>query len=180
LPSPSSNSIRALLMIAFILLVADIPLVWADGELGPDGKYHFYARGYWYSSINIRFYWETYDSSGQHLVYVIAPTIPGRTYTFTIVHAMKTDMRLWKLMIQEGVNTIWSGGVSVYPYDPRDHQAFVETTTATVCISGSHFSEISYFDGRSRPYWYTHVKMVTPPYYVTEFSHYEFYAGGGG
>ena len=126
------------------------------------------------------FYWETYDSSGRHLFYVIAPTIPGRTYAFTIVHAMKTDMRLWTLVIQEGVNTIWSGEVSVNPYEPKDHQAFVETTTATIWITGSHFNKISYFDGRSWPYWYTHVKIVTLPYYVVEVSHYEFYAGGGG
>jgi hypothetical protein len=49
-----------------------------------------------------------------------------------------------------------------------------------IYISGSHFSETSHFDGRSWPYWYTHAKIVTPPYYMTEFSHYEFYAGGGG
>jgi hypothetical protein len=54
-------------MIAFILLVADIPLVWADGKLGPDGKYHFYARGYWYSSINISN--KTQGVSGRITVY---------------------------------------------------------------------------------------------------------------
>ncbi len=83
-------------------------------------------------------------------------------------------------MVREGANTIWSEEVSVDPYEPKDHQAFVETTIATICIGESHFSELSYFDGRSWPYWYTNVKIVTPPYYVTEFSHYEFYAGGGG
>ncbi|MBS7648745.1 hypothetical protein KEJ17_03770, partial [Candidatus Bathyarchaeota archaeon] len=126
------------------------------------------------------FYWETYDSSGQHRTYVIGSTAPGHTYTFIIVHAMKTDMRLWSLTIREGANTIWSGEVSVNPYEPKDHQAFVETSTNTICISGSHFSELRYFDGSSWPYWYMHVKKQTSPYYVVEISHHEFYAYGGG
>ncbi|MEM2849339.1 MAG: hypothetical protein QXI36_03580 [Candidatus Bathyarchaeia archaeon] len=126
------------------------------------------------------FYWETYDSSGQHRTYVIGSTIPGHTYTFIIVHATKTDLRLWDLVIREGANTIWSGEVSVNPYEPKDHRAFVETTTTAICITGSHFSELRYFDGRSWPYWYTHVKIADLPYYVVEVSHHEFYANGGG
>ena len=148
-----------------------------------------YDRGYWLQLGYHRnppyhglvFYWEVFDSDeSTHTDLDISPTV-GATYRYTIVYAEKTDPTLWDFLIRdETSNTIFSLEVSANPYTPIDLQAFVETTTGSINIDGTHFSYLSYFDGRSWPLWDRHVPRADSPYWLDEISHYEFRAGGGG
>jgi hypothetical protein len=72
----------------------------------------------------------------------------------------------------------------LYPYTAIDQQAFVETTTSTIQIDGSHFKRLSYFANQNGEFrwirWDEHFKSATPPYSVTDMGNYEFIAYGGG
>lgn len=70
--------------------------------------------------------------------------------------------------------------------DAVNCRAFIETTTLTMNIDGSHHRELSCWDGRTWALWDTHqVNDSTcdpedDPYWVSEIADYEFTAGGGG
>lgn len=128
------------------------------------------------------YYWEKWDSSGYtHRI----PGVPNvsRYITYTIQYApIGSDPGRYKWIIyDEGAGTKIEGYISVYPYDPRDLQAFVETTTSQIRITCSYFLNLSLtYDGVGWAYWGEHVPEVDPPYTLTEISHHEFMASGGG
>lgn len=144
-----------------------------------------YDRGYWlqlgyHSNPPYHgriFYYEVFDSNGSiHQDLQIAPDT-GETYKYIIVY---TPLPNWKFIIRQGTTDIYSKEVSVDPYYSKDLQAFVETTTSSINIDGTHFSNLMYYTGQAWPYWDRHYPWVDSPYYLEEISHYEFRAGGGG
>jgi len=144
---------------------------------------YFIQLGYfkqWKLWIERNFYVETKSAYGYQQKKVDGKPEARHTYTYVIAHAQKADPELWRVTIREGAQELYSGEVRVKPYEPEDLQAFVETTTTKICIDGSHFSDICYFDGRSWPYWDKHLPRADSPYYLYEVSHHEFDAHGGG
>ncbi|MGC9014354.1 MAG: hypothetical protein ACP5KW_08300 [Thermoproteota archaeon] len=157
-------------------------LQWVTIMLSYD-RYYWLQTGYYKDGTknNPVFYWEVFDSS-QKISYKlsIGPTT-GATYSYTIVHAQKTDPKLWDFLIRDSSGqTIFNKEISADPYVPIDLQAFVETTTSYINVGGTHFSYLSYYNGQSWLLWNRHAAYVDPPYWLDQVSHYEFKAGGGG
>ena len=77
---------------------------------------------------------------------------------------------------------VYRTDIKTYPYESHDLQAMSEMTSTTICINGTHFWDLSYWDGRSCPYWDRHVPedSLVDPYHLVEVSDHEFYAYGGG
>ncbi|MBS7611131.1 hypothetical protein KEJ27_02800 [Candidatus Bathyarchaeota archaeon] len=97
-------------MVIITVVVATIVYpVWAEGHLGPDGYYHFYARGYWYFSININY--QTLGVSGRITVY--NNKIKGTGICiFECVNTMFSDGS-W---IQIGYEKNWEGNMELKYY----------------------------------------------------------------
>jgi len=126
----------------------------------------------------IRFYYERVDGTG-HPIHYDYPTGPSTsvTYSYMIVYVQGG---VWRFCIRDlNGNTLYTTDVSANPYAPRDLQAFAETSDQHIRLDGTHFTYISYYDGRSWPLWNRHVPRQDWPYTLTQVSHYEFYASGG-
>jgi len=115
---------------------------------------------------NLRYYREKYDQNAWSIYFFQDGPSAGTWHDYTICHAQETDMRKWRFWIDNGDR----GYYLVEPYEPKDHQAFVETTTTSIAIGDSHFEHISYYDGRTWSYWYIHVEREDYPYEVQEVS----------
>lgn len=143
------------------------PLYWT--QLG-------YSKGS-DTDYELDYYREKMDVNGHTLDWLPDAPSPGTYHSYTVHwtgsgYVPDTQYNFYI----DGVN---QGEYHVNPYEPRDHQAFVETTTTQIEIDGSHFKALYVFTGRW-PYWDTHVKWDDNPYTVTEVSDHEFYADGGG
>lgn len=138
---------------------------------------------YWIIPV-MSFYIEKQDALGHQIIYLDQLTRPieGHIYSYAIWHDTVHDR--WRYAIMEGSLWLYANWRNVYPDQPIDLQAFVETTHTSANIDGSHFSKLNYWDpGISWwPFWNRHVPWVSPdsPYSLNEISHYEFYASGGG
>ena len=117
------------------------------------------------------FYTEKQDIFGHYLLNFGFP-LSTHTYTFQI---QKTPGAYF-YRIEEAGFLLYSGNWITIPSTPVDLQVFAETTTSTIDIWTSHFTEISYYSGSSWNLWGRHLKLADSPYVVQQESHYEFYA----
>jgi len=103
-----------------------------------------------------------------------------RPYYFPGESPPSYDPSEWRFYIDNMGAYVWRFFVT--PYIPIDEQAFVEVYgTSQIRITGSHFRNLRFFDAQL--YWYywdRHVARADSPYTITEVSHHEFYANGGG
>ncbi|MFX1320901.1 MAG: hypothetical protein ACFFAQ_04565 [Promethearchaeota archaeon] len=121
------------------------------------------------------FYVETNDASGWHLNYVGKPSA-GVTYTYTLMYF---NEYFWIAAIFLGSIQVYATLVPVSPNTPNGLYVGVETTHQSVIIDGSHFSDISYYQGGSWVHWSTHSTFYDYPYRINSVSPYEFYAYNG-
>lgn len=88
-----------------------------------------------------------------------------------------TDPREWRCYIDNVRKYIFY----LTPSVPRDEQAFSESQIEPIRIDGTHFMNLRVYDPANYWYlWQTHIPKKDSPYTLTEVSHYEFYASGGG
>lgn len=126
--------------------------------------------------IQRRFYVEVTDSQHEDDITYIEDITPedGHTYTFTICKVRFQNK--YHVTIHEGITQLYSGYYYVNPYLPRDHQAFVETSSSDIDIGTVHFSDLKYRSSRYTRYWYTHEPLEISPYDLDEISDHEFKA----
>jgi hypothetical protein len=157
-----------------------------------------YVNDYWlqvgYDKTNslfhptyITYYWECVSQRGsythQHFSGNPGPTA-GSWHSYTIVYAQSSQFpERWILRVDFGTPQTTC---DVYPYNPEDLQAFVETTYSRIRIDGSHFKDLSRYTGHGWPYWDRHVVRVDNPYSLYRIwradcgYNCEFTAAGGG
>jgi len=121
------------------------------------------------------FYAERMDSTG-FAQYPYGFPLSHHTYNFRIYLYTSGN---YKWYIKEGSTHLYSGNLIMHCYTPIDLQACAETTTPSISIWTSHFSNIQYYDGRIWYSWRRHIMIADYPYVVQEISHYEFYAWRG-
>jgi len=151
------------------------PLYWV--QLG-------YARGYIANVyLDVPHYYIERNDADQYN-FIILPIGPrkGEWHSYYIEWPYglgePVDITIYRFYIDS--HLVWTLN-DVNPSMVNDYQAFVETTTGEICIDGSHFRELIYYEEPNRPsYWETHIPRFTRPYSLIEVSHYEFYAYGGG
>jgi len=157
-----------------------------------------YQNGYWiqvgyikcYSmtgTTELRYYVEYMDSTTPNPQIYPLPNGPSagtwhsystrRPYDLPWEDPPRDNPNEWRFYIDESrVYTLYPD-----PPIPVDEQACAETSNTVINIDGTHFNELRVFDPQNYWLrWITHVKKQDPPYIVTEISHYEFYANGGG
>jgi len=137
-----------------------------------------YIHSYWlqigydktvnpFHPTHITYYWECVSARGrythQHFQGNPGPS-PASWHSYTIVYAQSSQFpERWVLRIDlSGPQTT----CDVFPYNPKDLQAFVETTSSRIKIDGSHFRDLSRYLGRSWLYWDRHVAYWVTPYSV--------------
>jgi hypothetical protein len=157
-----------------------------------------YTYGYWlqvgYDKTNslfhpthITYYWECVSRRGsythRHFSGNPGPAA-GSWHSYTIVYAQSSQFpERWILRVDFGT---LQTTCDVYPYNPVDLQAFVETTDSRIRIDGSHFKDLNRYAGRSWPYWDRHIAYADNPYSVQPIrrvdcaDNCEFTAAGGG
>lgn len=141
-----------------------------------------YIRKWWVISWPVfcpfsDFYIETWDEhSGRYFTYFLwLKPLSGHTYTYILQNGVDIDFHYWEWTVMEGTSTIWTGKKWLDPWYPIYISAKVETTSTSINIDGSHFSDLRYFNypPSSWPLWNSH--SVTPPCwpYSTQYiSHY--------
>ncbi|MEM2940745.1 MAG: hypothetical protein QW304_04225 [Thermoproteota archaeon] len=129
----------------------------------------------------LKFYSEKNDTYGHRLNFSSTGPTTGETYSYMICTTQQSPPNRWDILIRtmDG-RTLYSARISTNPYRPLDFQAMAEMSTSSIRIDNTHFSELSYYDGRSWPHWWRHACKKDFPYNVQETSNYEFYASGGG
>jgi len=149
--------------------------------------YHFWLQvGYVKgpeTSYNLRYYYEYVDMSSNQKIYGDSP-ISGSWHKYYVLHPIaygaSEDPEEWRFY----VDTTLFGICRVSPHEAVDEEAFVETTTSSIIINGSHFRKLSTLIVSKYCIWIlwgTHDPYVdSPPYSLIEVSDYEFYANGGG
>jgi len=146
-----------------IVILKYRPLYWIQVGYGksPDTQY------------KLRSYVEKQDVNGYDIQY-FSFRYQGNTYTYWASKDLSSGVWIC------GSND-WSYYLGVLnPNSARDYQAFSETTVFTINIDGTHFMNICYKLGSDWQLWDRHVVRQDYPYWVSEVSNYEFYAGGGG
>lgn len=144
------------------------PLYWVQAGYAK-------TRSTW--NVIRKYYVEKMDVNGYKLKYLKSAS-PSEWHSYKIVHAMEEQEGKYKMYINLDENLYWE--FVVEPWASQALEAFVETTTTKICINGSHFKSLSYFDGRSWPYWQNTVFQADFPYEVEVISKHEFKAKGGG
>jgi hypothetical protein len=128
------------------------------------------------------FYIEKWDVGG-HFLRRYGNPYPGHTFTCAIWWDPDYLPPSWYWAILEGWTWLHWGHIYTNPYGAIDYQAFIESTTPSISITGSHFTKICYYDP-SDPYnwvyWNFCVYDPDPPYVIDARFYYEFYAYGGG
>jgi hypothetical protein len=135
----------------------------------------------------ITYYWECVSQRGsythQHFSGNPSPAA-GSWHSYTIVYAQSSQFpERWILGVDFGTPQTTC---DVYPYNPEDLQAFVETTYSRIRIDGSHFKDLSRYTGQGWPYWDRHIAHADNPYSVQPIwradcgYNCEFKAAGGG
>ncbi|MCD6095233.1 MAG: hypothetical protein J7J99_01550 [Thermoprotei archaeon] len=154
-----------------------------------------YTRQYWIQvgyvksngliSDTFSFYIEVQDELGyRRSILNIEPEV-GTAYRYDITGYFSASKGyVWSVGIRKygEISDVYRTDVETYPYESHDLQAMSEMTSTTICINGTHFWDLSYWDGRSWPYWNRHVPedSLVDPYHLVEVSDHEFYAYGGG
>jgi hypothetical protein len=157
-----------------------LPKYWI--QTGYIGRWWPIIPPFWYA-IYTDFYIESWDSSGRYFAYLLwLKPIIGHTYTYSVQNGIDIDFHYWGWTVKEGASTIWSGTKWLDPWYPIYTEARVETTSTSIKIDGSHFSDLRYYNypPSSWPLWQDHNSWPYPPYTTTYVSDYEFYASGGG
>ncbi|KKN29939.1 hypothetical protein LCGC14_0838930 [marine sediment metagenome] len=147
---------------------------------------YFIQSGYfeitpWWIPI-FQHYLEWNDDTGHTLVAGPTPLV-GLTYTYKIWFDGYGSHKWWNYIQLGDLIVVPIRLVDVVYYIPVDLQAFVETESTQTNIDGSHLSNLRGWDRYNEQWflWYQHTPFTTPgsPYYLTEESHWEFYAYGG-
>jgi hypothetical protein len=135
----------------------------------------------------ITYYWECVSQRGSytHQHFSGNPgAAAGSWHSYTIVYAQSSQFpERWILRVDFGTPQTTC---DVYPYNPEDLQAFVETTYSRIRIDGSHFKDLSRYTGQGWPYWDRHIAHAHNPYSVQPIwradcgYNCEFKAAGGG
>lgn len=145
-------------------------------------KYYWVQVGYtkmYYTNYELKFYIEVNDSLGHRLWFFDAP-VPGVTYTYTITAGTNNGHPVWYVTIKEGSSEVLNTWVYGDPVSSDYLEALSETSTTSISIDGTHFSNLAYWTGRGFPLWFTHLPYYDSPYRLNEISDYEFTARGGG
>jgi len=166
---PSGNFIAEWIT---IILEYDPAMYWV--QMG-------YIKGHPYHP-EMTYYVERNDMDQYDIVFLSSAPSAGEWHSYYIEWPYglgePIDETVYRFYIDS--NLVWTF-YDVNPSMVQDYQAFVETTTGEICINGSHFRELIYYEEPDRPsYWETHIRRADDPYWVVEISDYEFYAYGGG
>ena len=134
-----------------------------------------YTKGYG-GNLQLRWYAEKWDEYGWSPPKFYGSPNAWSYYGYWI--SKNPDTGRWT----GGVDSIWTHDFgTLTPNNAVDYQAFSEMTENTIEIDGTHFRGLSLkYTRYDWILWDRHVKRADPPYGVTEISHYEFYASGGG
>jgi len=82
---------------------------------------------------------------------------------------------------KDNMGLAWETFTDILPTTIVDAQAFAETTSTSISITGTHFRELHIYDTQLYYYyWNHHIACVTAPYTLTQTSDNQFYANGGG
>lgn len=125
------------------------------------------------TQYRVRSYTEKWDANGYDIQYF---SFRSSDVTYNYWISKDSSSGIWTCGSED-----WSYYLGVLnPNSARDYQAFSETTNTAINIDGTHFMNLCYKLGNDWQFWDRHVKRQDSPYWVSEVSHYEFYAGGGG
>ncbi len=137
-----------------------------------------YYKGYDTNYV-LRYYIEKNDRFGYYNQYLDIGPSAKSSHHYIIAYAFdNNDPNKWVIEIDHG-NTYFQF-IYVTPYDAYDVQAFVETSSSSISVSGSHFYDLQYSNGYAWKLWDRHVAYADSPYKIVEISHHEFKAYGGG
>lgn len=90
----------------------------------------------------------------------------------------------WRFYIDG--SRVWTTNVGQNYYRAVDEGSKAETASdvgdpGRICLTGTHFWELKFYDPLYYYfYWEIHYPVRDPPYSLTEVTHHEFYASGGG
>jgi len=137
--------------------------------------------------FSAKYYYEVWDSI--HLnpgpMKLTQGPSPGTWHRYYIMHPFEygecSDPHFWEFYLEGGALYHYA---YVFPYYAVDQRAYIETSTNTIRIDGSHYKDLSYFIEIHYWHWQLwdeHVTIETDPqhYHLNQVSDSEFTAWGG-